>query len=108
MPSEAKAQATLGVARNARRWNIARYADVGRVFGMVKVRYADVSYGTRLERSEDRTLVHRRLFICQVALSGNSLDCANDSGPNAQEPDDGNLSSPVLKQRRGQRWLRRL
>jgi len=81
---------------------------VGRVFGMVKEQDADGSYGTRLERSEDRTQVHRRPFICQAALSGNGLGCADDNGPNTQEPDEVKVSRPVRKQRRGQRWPRRL
>ena len=38
-----------------------------------------------LERSEDRMKVHRRPFICQAALSGNGLGCADDNGPNTQE-----------------------
>jgi len=47
-----------------------------------------VSYGTRLERSEDRTTVHRRPFIYSAALSGNGLGCASDNGPDTQEPDE--------------------
>jgi hypothetical protein len=54
------------------------------------------------ERSEDRTLVHRRPFICQAPLVRKNLGCADDNGPDTQEPDEVNVSSPVLKQRRGQ------
>jgi len=81
---------------------------VGRVFGMVKELLGGRVLWHTLKRSEDRMKVHRRPFIYQAALSGNGLGCADDSGPNAQEPDEVNVSSPVLKQRRGQRWPRRL
>jgi len=47
-------------------------------------------------------------YICQAAYSGNGLGCANDKDPDTQEPDEAKVSSPVLKQRRGQRWPRRL
>ena len=47
-------------------------------------------------------------YIYQAALSGNGLGCTIDNDPDAQEPDEVKVSSPVLKQRRGQRWPRRL
>jgi hypothetical protein len=36
------------------------------------------------------------------------LGCADDNSPDTQEPDEAKVSRPVLKQRRGQRWPRRL
>jgi hypothetical protein len=66
------------------------------------------AYDTRPRRSEARTNVHLLAFICQAVLSRKGLGCTNDNGPNAQEPDEVNVSSPVLKQRRGERSPRRL
>ena len=43
-----------------------------------------------------------KTFIYQAAISGNGLRRANDNGPDIQEPDEAKVSSPVLKQRRGQ------
>ena len=42
-------------------------------------------YGTRLRRSESQ-LPQKR--ICQAAHSGNGLGCADDNGPDTQEPDE--------------------
>ena len=39
-------------------------------------------------------------YIYQAAPSGNGLGRADDNNPDAQEPDEAKVSSPVLKRRR--------
>ncbi len=41
-----------------------------------------------------------KTYIYQAAKSGNGLRCADDNGPNTQEPCAGKLARTVLKQRR--------
>jgi len=52
--------------------------------------------------SEVRAKAHLQPFICRAAYFGNNLGGADDNSLDAQEPDEVKISSPVLKQRRGQ------
>ena len=58
--------------------------------------------------SEVRAKAHLRPFIYRAAYVGNDAGGADDNSPDAQEPDEVKVSSPVLKQRRGRRRPRRL
>ncbi len=67
--------------------------DAGRVFGKARVLRKAGALDTRPRRSESQL---PQECICQAALSGNSLGCADDNGPDTQEPDASKDPSPVL------------